>query len=127
MCQKNLPIRLFRLLLNKLLGLNLLNCLVKFGFPYKFGYPGNAILPIYDELFSWEQNTLAKQMIPRHIETQFLPNAFKNHHTKGNHKCPNGKVFPMVHDLQVQLLSETQVPAGGTCAHSEAQVQINCR
>ena len=31
-----------------------------------FGYPGGAILPIYDELFSWEKNNLVKHYLVRH-------------------------------------------------------------
>ena len=31
-----------------------------------FGYPGGAILPIYDELFSWEKNNLIKHYLVRH-------------------------------------------------------------
>nr|YP_011007365.1 acetolactate synthase large subunit [Scytothamnus australis]WAM64794.1 acetolactate synthase large subunit [Scytothamnus australis] len=31
-----------------------------------FGYPGGAILPIYDELFFWENNNLIKHYLVRH-------------------------------------------------------------
>lgn len=31
-----------------------------------FGYPGGAILPIYDELFSWEKNNFVKHILCRH-------------------------------------------------------------
>nr|YP_009392761.1 acetohydroxyacid synthetase large subunit [Bostrychia tenella]ARW61323.1 acetohydroxyacid synthetase large subunit [Bostrychia tenella] len=31
-----------------------------------FGYPGGAILPVYDELFRWEQNDLIKHILCRH-------------------------------------------------------------
>ena len=31
-----------------------------------FGYPGGAILPIYDELYSWEKQGLVKHILVRH-------------------------------------------------------------
>ena len=31
-----------------------------------FGYPGGAILPIYDELYSWEKHSLIKHYLVRH-------------------------------------------------------------
>ena len=36
----------------------LLDNLVKNGTKHIFGYPGGAILPIYDELYRWEQQNL---------------------------------------------------------------------
>nr|ARW63806.1 acetohydroxyacid synthetase large subunit [Chondria sp. (in: red algae)] len=44
----------------------LLDSLVKNGTSYIFGYPGGAILPIYDELFIWEKNNLIKHILCRH-------------------------------------------------------------
>lgn len=44
----------------------LLDSLVKNGVSYIFGYPGGAILPIYDELFRWEENNLIKHILCRH-------------------------------------------------------------
>nr|YP_009392346.1 acetohydroxyacid synthetase large subunit [Osmundaria fimbriata]ARW60908.1 acetohydroxyacid synthetase large subunit [Osmundaria fimbriata] len=44
----------------------LLDSLVRNGTSYIFGYPGGAILPIYDELFRWENNSLVKHILCRH-------------------------------------------------------------
>lgn len=44
----------------------LLDSLVKNGISYIFGYPGGAILPIYDELFIWETNNLIRHILCRH-------------------------------------------------------------
>nr|YP_009393597.1 acetohydroxyacid synthetase large subunit [Bostrychia simpliciuscula]ARW62159.1 acetohydroxyacid synthetase large subunit [Bostrychia simpliciuscula] len=44
----------------------LLDSLVKHGVSCIFGYPGGAILPIYDELFSWEENNLITHILCRH-------------------------------------------------------------
>nr|YP_009393176.1 acetohydroxyacid synthetase large subunit [Bostrychia moritziana]ARW61738.1 acetohydroxyacid synthetase large subunit [Bostrychia moritziana] len=44
----------------------LIDSLVKHDVSYIFGYPGGAILPIYDELFFWEQNNLVKHILCRH-------------------------------------------------------------
>nr|YP_010171040.1 acetohydroxyacid synthetase large subunit [Chondria tumulosa]QSD57181.1 acetohydroxyacid synthetase large subunit [Chondria tumulosa] len=44
----------------------LLDSLVKNGTSYIFGYPGGAILPIYDELFLWEKKNLVKHILCRH-------------------------------------------------------------
>ena len=44
----------------------LLDSLVKNGISYVFGYPGGAILPIYDELFVWETNNLIRHILCRH-------------------------------------------------------------
>ena len=44
----------------------LLDSIVRNGGFYIFGYPGGAILPIYDELFRWEQEHLVKHILCRH-------------------------------------------------------------
>lgn len=44
----------------------LLDSLVRNGTTSLFGYPGGAILPIYDELYSWEQHNLIKHYLVRH-------------------------------------------------------------
>nr|YP_009399183.1 acetohydroxyacid synthetase large subunit [Taenioma perpusillum]ARW68580.1 acetohydroxyacid synthetase large subunit [Taenioma perpusillum] len=44
----------------------LMDSLVKHGVSYIFGYPGGAILPIYDELFRWEQDQKIKHILCRH-------------------------------------------------------------
>nr|WDB00519.1 acetohydroxyacid synthase large subunit [Cavernulicola chilensis] len=44
----------------------LLDSLVKHGVTYIFGYPGGAILPIYDELFNWENKNLISHLLVRH-------------------------------------------------------------
>jgi len=36
----------------------LMDSLVKHKVEYIFGYPGGAILPIYDELYKWEEKKL---------------------------------------------------------------------
>lgn len=47
----------------------LLDNLVQNGVEYIFGYPGGAILPIYDELFHWEKNKLIKHILVRHEQS----------------------------------------------------------
>ena len=44
----------------------LLDTLVQNGTRYIFGYPGGAILPIYDELYFWEQQKLITHILTRH-------------------------------------------------------------
>nr|ARW64229.1 acetohydroxyacid synthetase large subunit [Chondria sp. (in: red algae)] len=44
----------------------LLDSLIKNGAKYIFGYPGGAILPIYDELFLWEKKNSIKHILCRH-------------------------------------------------------------
>lgn len=44
----------------------LLDSLVKHNVKYIFGYPGGAILPIYDELYRWEQKGKIKHILSRH-------------------------------------------------------------
>nr|ARW68784.1 acetohydroxyacid synthetase large subunit [Palisada sp.] len=44
----------------------LLDSLVRNGTSHIFGYPGGAILPIYDELFDWEESKLVKHILCRH-------------------------------------------------------------
>jgi len=47
----------------------LLDQLVQNGVEYIFGYPGGAILPIYDELFHWEKLELLKHILVRHEQS----------------------------------------------------------
>jgi acetolactate synthase-1/2/3 large subunit len=44
----------------------LLDGLVRNGTQYIFGYPGGAILPIYDEIYKWEEKNLIKHFLVRH-------------------------------------------------------------
>ena len=44
----------------------LIDSLVRNGTTSLFGYPGGAILPIYDELYSWERHELIKHYLVRH-------------------------------------------------------------
>lgn len=44
----------------------LLDSLVRHEVTHIFGYPGGAILPIYDELYRWEQNGHVKHILVRH-------------------------------------------------------------
>ena len=44
----------------------LLDSLVRNGVKVVFGYPGGAILPIYDELYLWEQEGLIEHILVRH-------------------------------------------------------------
>nr|YP_009294127.1 acetohydroxyacid synthase large subunit [Hildenbrandia rubra]AOM67369.1 acetohydroxyacid synthase large subunit [Hildenbrandia rubra] len=44
----------------------LLDSLFKHNIKHIFGYPGGAILPIYDELYSWEKKGLIKHILARH-------------------------------------------------------------
>nr|YP_009244641.1 acetohydroxyacid synthase large subunit [Pyropia pulchra]AMK96883.1 acetohydroxyacid synthase large subunit [Pyropia pulchra] len=44
----------------------LLDSIVRHGVKHIFGYPGGAILPIYDELYAWEQSSLIKHILVRH-------------------------------------------------------------
>jgi acetolactate synthase I/II/III large subunit len=44
----------------------LIDSLVRNGTTSIFGYPGGAILPIYDELYSWEKHSLIKHYLVRH-------------------------------------------------------------
>ena len=44
----------------------LLDSLVKHNVKYIFGYPGGAILPIYDELYRWEEKGLISHILNRH-------------------------------------------------------------
>ena len=41
----------------------LLDSLIRNGTKYIFGYPGGAILPIYDELYLWERQNLIKHIL----------------------------------------------------------------
>lgn len=44
----------------------LIDSLVKHNVEYIFGYPGGAILPIYDELYKWEYMNKIKHILTRH-------------------------------------------------------------
>ena len=44
----------------------LIDSLIRNGTKHIFGYPGGAILPIYDELFFWEKQGLIKHFLTRH-------------------------------------------------------------
>jgi acetolactate synthase I/II/III large subunit len=44
----------------------LMDSLVRHGVSHIFGYPGGAILPIYDELYSWEEKKLISHILGRH-------------------------------------------------------------
>ena len=44
----------------------LLDGLVRNGTRHIFGYPGGAILPIYDEVYKWEEKNLIKHILVRH-------------------------------------------------------------
>lgn len=45
---------------------SLLDSLVRNGTQHIFGYPGGAILPIYDELYKWEEKNLIEHILVRH-------------------------------------------------------------
>jgi acetolactate synthase-1/2/3 large subunit len=47
----------------------LIDSLVQNGVEYIFGYPGGAILPIYDELYYWEKANLIKHILVRHEQS----------------------------------------------------------
>lgn len=47
----------------------LLDNLVQHGVEHIFGYPGGAILPIYDELYHWEKSNLLKHILVRHEQS----------------------------------------------------------
>nr|YP_009394415.1 acetohydroxyacid synthetase large subunit [Leptosiphonia brodiei]ARW62977.1 acetohydroxyacid synthetase large subunit [Leptosiphonia brodiei] len=44
----------------------LIDTLTRNGTYHIFGYPGGAILPIYDELFRWEEKNLVRHILCRH-------------------------------------------------------------
>jgi acetolactate synthase-1/2/3 large subunit len=44
----------------------LLDSLIRNGTKHIFGYPGGAILPLYDELYLWEQENLIQHILARH-------------------------------------------------------------
>jgi acetolactate synthase-1/2/3 large subunit len=52
--------------MNKLGSFALLDSLVRNGTKHIFGYPGGAILPIYDEVYKWEEKKLIKHILVRH-------------------------------------------------------------
>ena len=47
----------------------LLDNLIQNGVEHIFGYPGGAILPIYDELYYWEKENLIKHILVRHEQS----------------------------------------------------------
>jgi acetolactate synthase-1/2/3 large subunit len=47
----------------------LIDNLVQNGVEHIFGYPGGAILPIYDELYHWEKNNFIKHILVRHEQS----------------------------------------------------------
>lgn len=47
----------------------LIDSLVQNGVEHIFGYPGGAILPIYDELYHWEKANLLKHILVRHEQS----------------------------------------------------------
>lgn len=47
----------------------LIDNLVQNGVKHIFGYPGGAILPIYDELYYWEEKKLIKHILVRHEQS----------------------------------------------------------
>ena len=47
----------------------LMDSLVQQGVEHIFGYPGGAILPIYDELYHWEKANLIKHILVRHEQS----------------------------------------------------------
>lgn len=44
----------------------LMDSLVRHNVTHIFGYPGGAILPIYDELYRWEKKNLVQHILTRH-------------------------------------------------------------
>jgi len=47
----------------------LIDSLIQNGVEHIFGYPGGAILPIYDELYYWEKAKLIKHILVRHEQS----------------------------------------------------------
>jgi acetolactate synthase-1/2/3 large subunit len=47
----------------------LIDNLIQNGVEHIFGYPGGAILPIYDELYYWEKANLIKHILVRHEQS----------------------------------------------------------
>lgn len=47
----------------------LIDNLIQNGVEHIFGYPGGAILPIYDELYFWEKANLIKHILVRHEQS----------------------------------------------------------
>lgn len=47
----------------------LIDSLIQNGVEHIFGYPGGAILPIYDELYYWEKANLIKHVLVRHEQS----------------------------------------------------------
>jgi acetolactate synthase-1/2/3 large subunit len=47
----------------------LIDSLIQQGVEHIFGYPGGAILPIYDELYHWEKANIIKHILVRHEQS----------------------------------------------------------
>jgi len=47
----------------------LIDSLIQHGVEHIFGYPGGAILPIYDELYHWEKANIIKHILVRHEQS----------------------------------------------------------
>ena len=47
----------------------LIDSLIQNEVEHIFGYPGGAILPIYDELYHWEKANLIKHILVRHEQS----------------------------------------------------------
>jgi len=47
----------------------LIDSLIQNGVEHIFGYPGGAILPIYDELYYWKKTNLIKHILVRHEQS----------------------------------------------------------
>jgi acetolactate synthase-1/2/3 large subunit len=54
-------------------GFALLDSLQRHGVEYIFGYPGGAILPIYDDLYKMEATGAIKHILVRHEQVQLMP------------------------------------------------------
>lgn len=48
---------------------SLFDCLIQNGVEHIFGYPGGAVLPLYDELFFWEKESIIKHILIRHEQS----------------------------------------------------------
>jgi thiamine pyrophosphate-dependent acetolactate synthase large subunit-like protein len=62
-----------------------------------FGYPGGAILPIYDELYHWEKANLLKHILVRHEQSAA--------HAGHMHVQQIKSVFVLRHQVQEQQIS----------------------
>jgi acetolactate synthase-1/2/3 large subunit len=55
-----------RITAQKTAAFTLIDTLIRNNTRYIFGYPGGAILPIYDELFFWESRNAIQHILTRH-------------------------------------------------------------